>query len=89
MENRKEEFLKIVCQIYMAAYGAVFLTALRTYRRNFLAVLLLLTYGIHSLISFQQVLNAPFFSLVLGVCEADHRRKNVRADRNEEITEVR
>ena len=28
------------------------------------------------------------FFLVLGVCEADHRRKNVRADRNEEITEV-
>ena len=65
MENRKEEFLKIVCQIYMAAYGAVFLTALRTYRKNFLAVLLLLTYGIHSLISFQQVLNAPFFSWCL------------------------
>lgn len=73
----------------VAAYGAVFLKALRTYRKNFLAVLLLLTYGIHSQISFQQVLNAPFFFLVLGVCEADHRRKNVRTDRNEELTEVR
>lgn len=73
----------------VAAYAAVFITALRTYKNSFLAVVLLITYGIHSLISFQQVLNAPFFFLVLGLCEADHRRKNVRTDRYEESTEVR
>ena len=72
----------------VAAYAAVFITALRTYKKNFLAVLLLLTYGVHSLISFQQVLNAPFFFLVLGLCEADHREKTVRTDRVEESKEV-
>lgn len=71
----------------VAAYAAVFITALRTYQKSFFAVLLLLTYGVHSLISFQQVLNAPFFFLMLGLCEADHRRKTVRTDRNEEPTE--
>mgnify|MGYP007050423687 FL=1 len=51
----------------VAAYAAVFITALQTYRKNFLAVLLLLTYGIHSLISFQQVLNAPLFLPDTGI----------------------
>lgn len=64
-----------------AAYVMIFITALRTYKKNFLAVLLLFTYGIHSLISFQQVLNAPFFFLVLGLCEAQHRRENSRTDK--------
>ena len=73
----------------VAAYATVFIAALRIYKKNFLAVLLLLTYGVHSLISFQQVLNAPFFFLVLGLCEAVSRRKTVRTDRNEELTEVR
>ena len=59
------------------AYVAVFITALRKYRRNFLGMLLLFTYGIHSLISFQQVLNAPFFFLVLGVCEALQREEKL------------
>ena len=72
----------------VAAYAGVFITALRTYKKNFLAVVLLLTYGIHSLISFQQVLNAPFFFLVLGLCEAYDRRKTIRTDRYEESTEV-
>ena len=75
----------------VAAYAAVFITALRTYKKNFLAVLLLLTYGIHSLIGFQQVLNAPFFLLVLGLCEAADRRektKTNRMDTDEESLEV-
>ena len=61
-----------------AAYAMIFITALRTYRKNTLAVLLLFTYGIHSLISFQQVLNAPFFFLVLGLCEAQNRREKTQ-----------
>ncbi len=76
----------------VAAYAAVFITALRTYKRNFLAVLLLLTYGIHSLISFQQVLNAPFFFLVLGLCEAADRREKTKTnnvDTDEESLEVK
>lgn len=61
-----------------AAYAMIFITALRTYRKNTLAVLLLFIYGIHSLISFQQVLNAPFFFLVLGLCEAQNRREKTQ-----------
>lgn len=57
------------------AYAAVFLTALRKYRGNSMANMLLLVYGMHSLISFQQVLNAPFFFLLLGVCEAGQRKE--------------
>ena len=73
----------------VAAYAAVFITALQTYRKNFLAVLLLLTYGIHSLISFQQVLNTPFFFLLLGVCEAEQRmNQQYNTDTHEESIEV-
>lgn len=38
-----------------------------------LGAMVLVLYGIHSLISFQQVLNAPLLFLVLGLCEADMR----------------
>ena len=75
----------------VAAYAAVFITALQTYRKNFLAVLLLLTYGIHSLISFQQVLNTPFFFLILGLCEAAARGEKTKTnqmDTDEELLEA-
>ena len=62
------------------AYAAVFITALQTYRKNFLAVLLLLTYGLHYLISFQQVLNAPLFFLILGLCEAAARGEKTKTN---------
>ena len=38
-------------------------------------LLALVMYGLHSLVSFQQVLNAPLLFLVIGMCEAV-RRKN-------------
>ena len=72
-----------------AAYVAVFLTALRKYRRNSMAIMLLFTYGMHSLISFQQVLNTPFFFLLLGVCEAEQRmNQQYNTDTHEESIEV-
>ena len=72
-----------------AAYAAVFLTALRKYRRNSMAIMLLFTYGMHSLISFQQVLNTPFFFLLLGVCEAEQRmNQQYNTDTHEESIEV-
>ena len=71
------------------AYAAVFLTALRKYRRNSMAIMLLFTYGMHSLISFQQVLNTPFFFLLLGVCEAEQRmNQQYNTDTHEESIEV-
>ena len=36
-------------------------------------ILALMMYGVHSLISFQQVLNTPLLFLVLGLCEAEIR----------------
>ena len=61
----------------VVAYLAVFTAAFRKYRDDSFAVLLLLTYGVYSLISFQQALNTPLFFLLLGICEAtsrEHRR---------------
>ena len=43
-----------------------------------MGLLVLAMYGIHSLVSFQQVLNAPLLFLALGLCEAEMRRKGQR-----------
>lgn len=68
------------------AYAAVFVSALRKYKGNFLAALMLFTYGVYSMISFQQVLNAPFLFLMLGVCEAGSRAAN-KTDRSAQISD--
>lgn len=64
-----------------AAYLAVFVSAFQRCKRGLceassglLGILALGMYGVHSLVSFQQVLNAPFLFLVLGLCEADNRK---------------
>ena len=73
----------------VVAYAAVFFTALRKYSGNRLGLLLLITYGIHSLISFQQVLNAPLFFLLLGICEAGQGQEKLhRTDIDEESIEI-
>lgn len=59
----------------VTAYGGIFIGAYRRYKGMMLAVLVLAMYGIHSLVSFQQVLNTPLFFGVLGICEATLRRK--------------
>lgn len=61
----------------VASYAGIFVTALWKYRKDSFGILLLCTYGIHSLISFQQVLNAPLFFLLLGICEAIAREKMI------------
>ena len=71
------------------AYAAVFFTAFRKYRGNFMTIMLFFTYGLHSLISFQQVLNAPFLFLLLGVCEAGQTQEKLyRTDTDEESIEI-
>ncbi len=78
------------------SYLAIFLTGLWRYwgRRKvcghfrygrWLGVLAITMYGAHSLISFQQVLNAPLLFLTLGLCEYE-MREECRAD-NAEHTE--
>ena len=73
----------------VVAYAAVFFTAFRKYRGNFMINMLLFTYGMHSLISFWQVLNAPLFFLLLGICEAGQRQEKLhRTDTDEESIEI-
>ncbi len=67
----------------VVAYLAVFIAAFRKYRDDSFAVLLLLTYGVYSLISFQQVLNTPFFFLLLGICEATSREHKRTSEMSE------
>lgn len=52
-----------------AAYAGIFISALRRYRGMLLGVLALSMYLVNSLISFQQVMNAPYLFLILGLCE--------------------
>lgn len=58
----------------VSAYLAIFISSLKRYRGMLLGMLVLGMYGIHSLVSFQQVLNTPFLFLVLGLCENQCRR---------------
>lgn len=67
----------------VVAYLAVFIATFRKYRDDSFAVLLLLTYGVYSLISFQQVLNTPFFFLLLGICEATSREHKRTSEMSE------
>lgn len=55
-------------------YLGIFVSAWKRYRGMLLAVLLLILYGAHSMISFQQVLNTPLLFLLLGICENTVRR---------------
>lgn len=74
-----------------ASYLAIFLTGLYRYgncrerkkKKEFsgipgvwLGVLVIAMYGIHSLISFQQVLNTPLLFLALGLCEREMRSQS-------------
>lgn len=52
-----------------ACYLGIFVTAIRRYRGMLLGVLAVGLYFVNSLVSFQQVMNAPFLFLVLGLCE--------------------
>lgn len=56
------------------SYAGIFASAFLRYRGMPLAMLLLGMYGIYSMVSFQQVLNAPLFFLLLGVCEVMRNR---------------
>ncbi len=50
-------------------YISIFVVAIKRYRGMLLGVLAVGLYFINSLVSFQQVMNAPFLFLVLGICE--------------------
>lgn len=62
----------------VVSYGGIFIAAWKRYKGMMLAVLMLAMYGVHSLVSFQQVLNAPLLFAVLGICESQIRRNQVK-----------
>lgn len=71
----------------MAAYFGIFASSLKRYRGMLLGVLALGMYGVHSLVSFQQVMNTPFLFLVLGLCENRYRR--AEAESKEAATSIK
>lgn len=50
---------------------------------GWLGLLTIATYGAHSLISFQQVLNTPLLFLVLGICEQNRRSRKEKRHMSE------
>lgn len=59
------------------AYLGIFLAAWKRYQGIFMGRLVLILYGVHSLVSFQQVLNAPVLFALLGLCEYRYRREEM------------
>ncbi|MCM1045236.1 MAG: O-antigen ligase family protein [Candidatus Gastranaerophilales bacterium] len=66
----------------LGAYLAIFVTAFKRYRGMFLGVFALALYGVNSLVSFQQVLNAPVLFVILGLCEYKVRWTGEQRDRH-------
>lgn len=93
--NAHNEVLSQLCNVGLlgtAAYLAIFAAGLyyvytwkdTSLRFKWLGGLALAMYGMHSLISFQQVLSTPLLFLVLGLCEAERRNyRNNRRDRRD------
>jgi hypothetical protein len=52
-----------------ALYAGIFVSAVRRYKGMMLGLAAILLYFVNSLVSFQQVLNAPLFFIILGLSE--------------------
>lgn len=89
--NAHNEILNQLCNVGIlgtASYVAIFLTSLRRYRRalaGWLGLLAVAMYGAHSLLSFQQVLNAPLLFLALGLCEYKIRSRERGEDPDADV----
>ncbi|MCH5344202.1 MAG: O-antigen ligase family protein [Acetatifactor sp.] len=84
--NAHNEWLTLLVDVGVlgtAAYLGIFLGALKRYRGMLLAVFALVLYGVNSLVSFQQVLNAPVLFVALGLCEYRLRRENSAVVKND------
>lgn len=77
--NAHNEWLNQLVNIGLlgtACYLSIFVTAIKRYRGMLLGVLAVVLYFVNSLVSFQQVMNAPFLFLVLGLCENKRLGRN-------------
>lgn len=61
----------------VCAYAGIFVCAAKRYRGMPAGLLVIILYFLNSLVSFQQVMNAPMLFLMLGLCE-----RSVRNERN-------
>lgn len=83
--NAHNEILNQLCNVGILgtlSYLSVFAAGLGRYRREYvgwLGLLVIGVYGVHALISFQQVLNAPLLFLALGLCESKMRNRQASA----------
>ncbi len=55
--------------IGVVSYGAIFVSALRRYRKIYFGLLAIVMYMLCMLVNFQQVMSTPLLFLVLGLCE--------------------
>ena len=81
--NAHNQWLNHLVNIGLLGTGCavgVAIAAARRYRRYLPGVLLLILYGVNSLVSFQQVLNTPLFFVMLGICEY-FVRKDIERER--------
>lgn len=70
--NAHNEWLNQLVNIGLlgaVCYLSIFVAAIKRYRGMLFGVLAVGLYFVNSLVSFQQVMNAPFLFLVLGLCE--------------------
>ena len=67
----------------VCCYGGVFLCGAIRYRRDMAGFMALTLYTVNSLVSFQQVMNAPLLFLVLGICESRRRQRDRDENRND------
>ncbi len=58
-----------------AAYAGIFISAAVRYKGIFAGLLVIILYFINSTVSFQQVMNAPMFFMLLGICESRVRSR--------------
>lgn len=61
-------------------YAGIFVSAAKRYKGMFAGLLVVVLYFLNSLVSFQQVMNAPMLFLMLGLCESSVRRVKANTD---------
>lgn len=67
----------------VCCYGGVFLCGAIRYRKDMAGFMALTLYTVNSLVSFQQVMNAPLLFLILGICESRRRQRARDENRND------
>jgi hypothetical protein len=87
--NAHNEWLNILINTGitgLAAFAGLFVSAFKRYRGMYLGLLTLILYFVNSMVSFQQVLNAPLLFIILGLCERQVRNHKIVTARLSQLT---